>query len=116
MWLSFVELLKSIRLVFFGYEGGSTSYVQAGSGSIINVSSIAGLRVGLYYWHNSMTAHAYAAIKWVVRGMTKAAMEFAPYNVRINSIHPGPIETSMLGEDVKAKEKMAADIPMKRLG
>ena len=90
---------------------------KAGSGSIINISSIAGLRVGLYYWHHSMTAHAYTATKWAVRGMTKAAaMEFAPYNVRVNSIHPGPIETSMLGEDVKAKEKMAADIPMKRLG
>lgn len=103
--------------VFLGMKAVAPHMCKAGSGSIVNISSTAGLRIGMYYWHNSITAHAYTASKWAVRGMTKAAaMEFAPYNVRVNSIHPGPIETSMLGEDVKAKEKMAGDIPMKRLG
>lgn len=103
--------------VFLGMKAVAPLMCEAGSGSIINISSTAGLRVGMYYWHNSMTAHAYTATKWAVRGMTKAAaMEFAPHNVRVNSIHPGPIETSMLGDDVKMKEGIAADIPMKRLG
>jgi 3alpha(or 20beta)-hydroxysteroid dehydrogenase len=57
---------------------------DSGGGSIINVSSIAGL-----------TAHydaAYGASKWGLRGLTKsAALEFVDWGVRVNSIHPGQI-------------------------
>ena len=61
---------------------------ESGGGSIINVSSIAGL-----------TAHydaAYGASKWGLRGLTKsAAMEFVDWGIRVNSIHPGQVaETS----------------------
>lgn len=100
--------------VFLGMKAVGPIMCEAKHGSIINVGSAASLRVGVYFWHNTMTAHAYTATKWAVHGMTKAvAMEFAPNNVRVNSIHPGPIETSMLGGDI---ENIAASLPMKRLG
>ena len=65
----------------------------AGSGSIVNISSAAGL-VG------SPNMIGYAATKWAVRGMTKsAAVELGRYGVRVNSIHPGIIETELLYEN-----------------
>jgi 3alpha(or 20beta)-hydroxysteroid dehydrogenase len=60
-----------------------------GSGSIINVSSIEGLR-------GAPMVHPYVASKWAVRGLTKsAAIELGPENIRVNSIHPGFIRTPM---------------------
>ena len=76
--------------VFLGLKHVGPVMAAAGSGSIINISSIAGIRGGA-------GSIAYTASKWAVRGMTKAAMsEFAPSGVRCNSIHPGLIETPML--------------------
>ncbi len=76
--------------VFLGLKHVGPVMVAAGSGSIINISSIAGMRGGA-------GSVAYSASKWAVRGMTKVAMsEFAPSGVRVNSIHPGLIETPML--------------------
>ncbi|MBV9638674.1 MAG: SDR family NAD(P)-dependent oxidoreductase, partial [Mycobacteriaceae bacterium] len=61
----------------------------AGGGSIINVSSIEGLR-------GAPMVHPYVASKWGVRGLAKsAALELAPHNIRVNSIHPGFIRTPM---------------------
>jgi 3alpha(or 20beta)-hydroxysteroid dehydrogenase len=76
--------------VFLGMQAASKPMMAARKGSIINISSIAGLR-------NSGSGFAYGASKWAVRGMTKtAARELGPYGVRVNSIHPGLIETAML--------------------
>jgi len=61
----------------------------AGGGSIINISSVEGMRgtAGLY---------GYVASKWGVRGLAKAAaVELAPHNIRINSVLPGLIRTRM---------------------
>jgi len=100
--------------VFLGIRAVAPFMCEARSGSIVNIASAASLRIGVYYWHNTMTAHAYTVTKWAVRGMTKAtSMEFAPYDVRVNSIHPGPIHTSMLGGNL---DDIAASVPMKRLG
>ena len=63
--------------------------IEAGNGgSIVNISSVAGLE-GIF---GSM---AYSASKWAVRGMTKvAAKELGRYGIRVNSIHPGLIDTA----------------------
>jgi len=99
--------------VFLGMQAASRPMMAAHSGSIINISSIAGLR-------NSGSGFAYGASKWAVRGMTKtAAREMGPYNVRVNSIHPGLIETAMLhqlpGVDSGRLDAMTQGIPLGRI-
>jgi 3alpha(or 20beta)-hydroxysteroid dehydrogenase len=75
--------------VFLGMKAVVEPMTEAGGGSILNVSSIDGL-VGM----NGIMS--YVASKWAVRGMTKAAaMELGPRGIRVNSIHPGFIHTSM---------------------
>ena len=75
--------------VFLGMRAVVEAMTAAGGGSILNISSIDGL-VGM----NNLTS--YVASKWAVRGMTKvAAMELAERNIRVNSIHPGFILTTL---------------------
>ena len=72
--------------VFLGTRTVAPVMSAQGDGSVINLSSIAGL-IGSPY------LTAYAAGKWAVRGMTKvAAKELASAGVRVNSLHPGQIE------------------------
>jgi 3alpha(or 20beta)-hydroxysteroid dehydrogenase len=74
---------------FLGMQAAADALIAAGGGSIINVSSIEGIR-------GTPWAHGYVASKWGVRGLTKSvAMELAPHNVRVNSIHPGLIRTPL---------------------
>lgn len=94
--------------VFFGMRAVAPHMIEQKGGSIINISSIAGLR-------GSSAAFAYGATKWAVRGMTRsAAKELAPHGVRVNSIHPGIIDTPMLRalDDVEARENVRRRIPM----
>jgi 3alpha(or 20beta)-hydroxysteroid dehydrogenase len=94
--------------VFLGIRDVGRVMCEQGSGSIVNISSIAGLAgVG--------RAHAYAATKWAVRGMSKsAALEFAAHGVRVNSVHPGIIDTDMLREFGGNLERITESIPMGR--
>jgi 3alpha(or 20beta)-hydroxysteroid dehydrogenase len=74
---------------FLGMQAAVESMKAAGNGSIINVSSIEGLR-------GAPMVHPYVASKWAVRGLTKsAAIELGKFNIRVNSIHPGFIRTPM---------------------
>ena len=77
---------------FLGMKAVVPHMVERQEGSIINISSVAGLM-------GAPGMIAYGASKWAVRGMTKAvALEVASFGVRVNSIHPGIIETPMLEE------------------
>lgn len=96
---------------FLGMQAVVPAMRRAGGGSIVNISSTAGLR-------GSPRALAYSGTKWALRGMTKAAaLDLAPDNIRVNSVHPGPIATPML--DVRTPEEnqaRLAQVPLRRQG
>jgi 3alpha(or 20beta)-hydroxysteroid dehydrogenase len=74
---------------FLGMQASVAAMKAAGGGSIINVSSIEGMR-------GAVMVHPYVASKWAVRGLSKsAALELGPDQIRVNSIHPGFIRTPM---------------------
>ncbi|MFQ3315765.1 MAG: 3alpha(or 20beta)-hydroxysteroid dehydrogenase [Candidatus Poriferisodalaceae bacterium] len=92
--------------VFLGMRTVAPQMISQESGSIVNVSSVAGLEA-------TFASMAYGATKWAVRGMTKiAALELGRNNIRVNSIHPGLINTEMTSEF--DKEKMVRGIPLGR--
>ncbi|MER5757523.1 glucose 1-dehydrogenase [Streptomyces sp. NPDC002088] len=79
---------------FLGMKSVIPSMQRAGIGSIVNISSLAGLRAN--YGFPSL---AYVASKFASRGMTKAtAQEYGRDNIRVNSVHPGFINTPMMVE------------------
>ena len=83
---------------------------NAGVGSIVNISSVDGLV-------SAPTAIAYSASKHAVTGMTKgAAAELGPFNIRVNSVHPGIIETPMAeqGDVYEYIKQLEKDIPLRR--
>jgi len=97
--------------VFLGMRAAAPAMRKQGSGSIVNISSSAGLR-------GDGRIHAYVASKWAVRGMTKAAaLELAPYGVRVNSVHPGLIQTPMSATEFEpGKPDPGRNVPMGRVG
>lgn len=105
------RLVLEVNLVgtMIGMKTVAPSMKKAGGGSIINISSNAGI-VGI------PTGSAYVASKWAVRGMSKtAALDLGRIGVRVNSVHPGGIDTPMTdfgtGESAWAKA-----LPMGRMG
>jgi 3alpha(or 20beta)-hydroxysteroid dehydrogenase len=96
--------------VFLGMKAVAEHMVGRRTGSIINISSVAGMA-------GTPGFLAYGASKWAVRGMTKGvAKELAPHGVRVNSIHPGIIDTPMLQTFEKAgdgvREAVRTRIPL----
>jgi 3alpha(or 20beta)-hydroxysteroid dehydrogenase len=100
--------------VFLGMRAVAPSMSERRAGSIVNVSSVAGLGGSPYLT-------AYAASKWAVRGMTKVvAKELAAFGVRVNSLHPGQIDTDMNARQREKTpelvERLIRAIPMQRIG
>lgn len=97
--------------VFLGMKHAAPALKAAGGGAIVNLSSAAGLiaRPGTF---------AYSATKWAVRGMTKAAAaELGAFGIRVNSIHPGLIETEMTKNyDADSLKAALTGVPLGRMG
>jgi NAD(P)-dependent dehydrogenase (short-subunit alcohol dehydrogenase family) len=99
--------------VFLGTKHAIPAMQRSGGGSIINISSTAGL-IG------SARGSAYGASKGSVRLFTKyTAIQHATEGIRANSIHPGPIDTVMIADNLATPEARAeseARVPLKRIG
>jgi NAD(P)-dependent dehydrogenase (short-subunit alcohol dehydrogenase family) len=89
------------RSVFFGMKHAAPVMKQQGSGSIISTASVAGLRTGF-------GGHFYSACKAAVIQMTRSvAMELGPFGIRVNSICPGGIVTSIFGRGLGLEQDAA---------
>ncbi len=112
-----VELYEQVFRVnqlgtFLGMKAVVPTMTAQGAGSIVNTSSIEGLG-GMGH------LVAYSATKFAIRGMTKvAAMELGPQGIRVNSVHPGMIDTGMTREHGgdAAMEFGASKVALKRVG
>lgn len=112
-------LAVNVRGVFLGLKHVLAVMKEQGYGSVINTSSVAGLS-------GSPNVTPYIASKHAVVGLTKAtAVEVAPYKIRVNSIHPSPVNTRMMrsleegfapGQAEAAKADMEKSIPLGRYG
>ncbi|MDP9961833.1 glucose 1-dehydrogenase [Chryseobacterium lathyri] len=110
------EYLKVIEInqnaVFYGMKYTIPSMQKAGIGSIVNISSVAGIVAIPGY-----PSLAYMGSKFAVRGLTKAAaVEYGKENIRANSVHPGYIKTPMMVEATDEDGSGASDVtPLGRM-
>ena len=100
--------------VFLGTKHAIPEMRKAGGGSIVNISSVAGIGQSLHQ------EPAYAASKGAVRIFSKVtAAQHAADGIRCNSVHPGPIDTDMLasamGDEARLQDRLAR-VPMRRMG
>lgn len=96
--------------VFLGMKTIIPSMLRAGKGSIVNISSVSGLQVA----PGSPNA-AYVGSKFAITGMTKmVALEYATRNIRVNSVHPGGVRTSIVDAAVFDDPKNLDPTPMRR--
>ncbi|QLC34481.1 SDR family oxidoreductase [Halarchaeum sp. CBA1220] len=105
----------NVKGVYFGAQYAAKKILENGGGSIVNMSSVAGLE-------GSASFVTYCTTKGAVRLMTYAlASELGPEGIRVNAIHPGLIDTAMTTEDVPIIGSDAGDgylqtIPSRRWG
>jgi 3alpha(or 20beta)-hydroxysteroid dehydrogenase len=103
------------RGVFLGTKHAIPAMRRAGGGSIVNISSVAGIGQSLHQ------EPAYAASKGAIRIFTKVtASQHAKDKIRCNSVHPGPVDTEMFHSafqgDREAMEKRLQRVPLRRMG
>ncbi|HUS25032.1 MAG TPA: SDR family oxidoreductase [Candidatus Binatia bacterium] len=109
------ERVLNVNLLgtFLGTKLAGTAMAQRKRGSIVNISSVDGMKAA-----NGLAA--YCASKWGIRGLTKvAAMELGHQGVRVNSVHPGGIDTAMGNPYAEPKAKVNQRygmVPMQRVG
>jgi NAD(P)-dependent dehydrogenase (short-subunit alcohol dehydrogenase family) len=99
--------------VFLGMKSAAAALAESGHGSVINISSIYGTIGGFG------TSPAYHAAKGAVRTLTKnVALHWAPRGVRVNSVHPGFVDTPILGgaKGTAAEQAIVERTPLGRLG
>ncbi|MFJ7984303.1 glucose 1-dehydrogenase [Streptomyces sp. NPDC096351] len=104
-----LEAILRVNLIgpFLGVRAVAPTMRAGGGGSVVNISSQAGLQ-GL--WGHG----AYGAAKWGLRGLTRtAALELGPDGIRVNSVHPGAVATAMTAH-LGGREHPAA--PLGRVG
>lgn len=95
---------------FIGMRTVAPAMQDGGGGSIVNVSSFAGVR--------GLPGHtAYGAAKWALRGMSRtAAVELGPHGIRVNAVLPGPIDTAMLPVPEDERATRFSQLPLGRMG
>jgi 3alpha(or 20beta)-hydroxysteroid dehydrogenase len=95
---------------FLGIRAVAEPMRQGGKGSIVNVSSVAGIR--------GLAGHSsYGASKWGLRGLSQtAAVELGPFGIRVNSIIPGAIDTAMMTSLTDSTADRFAHLPLGRHG
>jgi 3alpha(or 20beta)-hydroxysteroid dehydrogenase len=110
------ERVLAINLLgtFLGIKATAPKMIERGGGAIVNISSVDGMK-------GANSTGAYSASKWGVRGLTKvAAMELGHRGVRVNSIHPGGVNTAMGvrpgPEGLAMAQKFYKAIPLGRIG
>ena len=110
-------LAVNVKGVWLGLRAVVPKMIESGGGSVVITSSVAGLRGGPNVAPYSTSKHA------VIGLMRSAAKEFAPYNIRVNTINPSPVETRMMrsleagsspDDPDLAKQRIAANIPLGR--
>jgi 3alpha(or 20beta)-hydroxysteroid dehydrogenase len=90
-----------------GMKYAAQAMVKTGGGAIVNMSSLGGMR-------GFPTTTAYSGAKWALRGMTKvAAVELGKLNIRVNSVHPGAVDTALLSE--RGRANAMANTPLGRV-
>jgi len=102
------------RGVFLGTKHAIPAMRRAGGGSIVNISSVAGIGQSLHQ------EPAYAASKGAIRIFTKVtASQHAKDKIRCNSVHPGPVDTDMFHSafsDKEAMQRRLERVPLRRMG
>ncbi len=117
LWDTVMNL--NLKGTYFLSQAAANIMKNQGGGKIINIASIDGFKPEPF-------VSVYSISKAGVRMITKAfAAELAPFNIQVNTIAPGPISTKMMDshwwnlspeEFRKAKEKLAGQLPMRRIG
>lgn len=103
----------NVKGAMLGLKHVGGAMCAAGRGAIVNISSVDGLR-------GANALSLYSSSKWAVRGLTKtAALEFGHQGVRVNSVHPGGVNTAMGNPqalDGDAKNVGYERVPLQRIG